>query len=485
MLRKHFRLLSNVHHLLDFFLLALAIWWAHSWTSIYPALGETPAWVAPELGASSLLLQVGLVLAFWALVSRRRLLYDSHRTEGRFSILLRVVETVFQAVGFGALVSLLISGALTFHPLLALALALLLILGSRVVLLETLSRVRAQGFNFRRVLFAGRGIGARRFHEELIRNPHYGLQVIGALSFASEQEKTDQQLASSGGVTRMQFEDLGAIGRFQAVVAEHDVDQVLIFPSGETRDEEIAQLCRDCDAVGISYVYTPGYAAENSREASPVWYGGLPGLSFKPANQPTFRLAIKRAIDVAVGGLGLLLISPLVLVLGLLIKLTDGGPVFFKQVRVGKGGSRFNCYKFRSMRNDAEETKELLLDRNEADGPVFKIRKDPRVTRVGRFMRKYSLDELPQLWSVFRGDMSLVGPRPPVPSEVRNYEWWQRRRLAVKPGLTCIWQVWGRNQTTFKRWVEMDIQYIDGWSLWLDVKLIAHTFGVVVKGTGM
>ena len=485
MLRKHFRLLSNLHHVLDFLLLALAIWAAQGWKWDFWFSGNPPAWVDTELGAPTLLFQIGLCLLLWTVFSRRHSLYESQRTAQRFSVLLRVAETVFQAVGFGVLASLLIVGALAFNPLVALLFAFVLISGSRLLLLEALHRARSQGFNFRRVLFIGRGAGAHRFLNGLDRHSHYGLHVIGALSFPGELDKTDEQLGSSGGVTRDEIEDLGNVCSFHDVVAENDVDQVLIFPSGETRDAEVAQLCRDCDAVGINYVYTPGYVAENCLAARPVWYGTVAGLSFHPANQPTFRLAIKRVLDILVGGLGLLLISPLILVLGVFIKLSDRGPIFFKQVRVGKGGRRFDCYKFRSMRSDAEETKELLLDRNEADGPVFKIRKDPRITRVGRFMRKYSLDELPQLWSVLRGDMSLVGPRPPVPDEVRNYEWWQRRRLAVKPGLTCIWQVWGRNQVSFKRWVEMDIQYIEGWSLWLDLKLIAHTFGVVVRGTGM
>jgi len=305
------------------------------------------------------------------------------------------------------------------------------------------------------------------------------------LSFPDELSKSDEDFAAHGGVTREQVEDLGSADLFQEVVAREEVDQVLIFPSGETREREVGQLCRDCDAVGIRYLYTPGYVAECGVSARPVWYGTVPSLSFLPTGQPTCCLVMKRILDIVGGAVGLVLITPLVLVLGMLIKLTDGGPVLFKQVRVGRGGRRFHCYKFRSMTRDAEETKELLLDRNEVDGPVFKIRKDPRITRVGQFMRKYSLDELPQLWSVLRGDMSLVGPRPPVPEEVRNYEWWQRRRLAVKPGLTCIWQVWGRNRVSFKRWVEMDIEYIDGWSLWLDLKLLAHTLGVVVRGTGM
>jgi len=167
------------------------------------------------------------------------------------------------------------------------------------------------------------------------------------------------------------------------------------------------------------------------------------------------------------------------------VKLTSRGPIFFRQERIGKNGNVFTCLKFRTMRVGAQAQQELLRAASVQDGPAFKIPDDPRVTSIGRFLRKFSLDELPQLINVLCGDMSLVGPRPPIPSEVENYSWWQRRRISVKPGLTCVWQVWGRNRVSFKRWVEMDLFYIDNWSLWLDFKLIAHTFRAVLKGTGM
>ena len=159
--------------------------------------------------------------------------------------------------------------------------------------------------------------------------------------------------------------------------------------------------------------------------------------------------------------------------------------MFFRQLRMGKDGRRFLCYKFRSMCVDAEAGKKALEALNEQGGPVFKVKKDPRITPVGRFLRKYSLDELPQLFNVLRGDMSIVGPRPPVPDEVAEYSWWQRRRISVRPGLTCLWQVKGRNKVSFEKWMEMDLFYIDNWSLWMDIKLLAQTMPAVVRGTGM
>jgi lipopolysaccharide/colanic/teichoic acid biosynthesis glycosyltransferase len=175
---------------------------------------------------------------------------------------------------------------------------------------------------------------------------------------------------------------------------------------------------------------------------------------------------------------------PLFLVVGLLIKLTSKGPILFKQERVGLNGKSFRMLKFRSMVVNAEQLKARLEALNEQSGPVFKMKNDPRITSVGRFIRRYSIDELPQLINVLRGDMSIVGPRPPVPKEVAKYEPWQRRRLSVRPGLTCIWQVSGRNHISFQDWMYLDMRYIDHWSLSQDFDLILRTVPVVLTGRG-
>ncbi len=192
----------------------------------------------------------------------------------------------------------------------------------------------------------------------------------------------------------------------------------------------------------------------------------------------------KRSMDVALALLFIFLFAPVLLAVALAVKWSSEGPVLFSQVRVGKGGRLFRFYKFRSMVTDAEALKGNLAAQNEKSGPIFKIQYDPRITRVGRFLRMYSLDELPQLFSVLNGDMSVVGPRPPVPSEVVQYEPWQLRRLAVTPGLTCIWQTSGRSRVTFDEWMRMDLEYIDNWSLALDAKLLLKTVGAVLTADG-
>jgi len=198
-----------------------------------------------------------------------------------------------------------------------------------------------------------------------------------------------------------------------------------------------------------------------------------------------WRLVLKRALDVLVSLIALAVLAPLFLLMALLIKATSAGPVFFGQRRVGMHGQVFRMLKFRSMVINAEELRPRLEVLNESNGPVFKMRLDPRVTWIGRFMRKYSIDELPQLINVMFGDMSLVGPRPPLPSEVARYEPWQHRRFAVRPGLTCFWQVsHGRYRISFDEWIRLDLKYIDQWTLVVDLCLIFRTVGVVLRGTG-
>ena len=188
---------------------------------------------------------------------------------------------------------------------------------------------------------------------------------------------------------------------------------------------------------------------------------------------------VKRLIDIVCSFLGVLMLSPLFIIIAIIIKSTSKGPVFFSQKRIGKKGKEFDMYKFRSMVVNAEELKEKLAAQNEMSGPMFKMKNDPRVTRVGKFIRKTSIDELPQLWNVLKGDMSLVGPRPSLPKEVAQFDGWMNKRLEVKPGLTCYWQVSGRNNIDFEDWMKLDIKYVEEKNLWIDIKLIFKTVGVL------
>jgi exopolysaccharide biosynthesis polyprenyl glycosylphosphotransferase len=207
-------------------------------------------------------------------------------------------------------------------------------------------------------------------------------------------------------------------------------------------------------------------------------------LSLSSTPESELLLFLKRVFDLSFAAFSLVLLSPLMVLVAAAIRVSSPGTILFKQTRCGLGGRRFTLYKFRSMINNAEQLKAELHQLNDLDGPVFKLRDDPRITRVGRWLRRFSIDELPQLWNIVRGDMSFVGPRPAIPAEVEQYEPWQRRRLRMRPGLTCIWVLEGRNHLEFNRWIQLDLAYIDSWSLWLDAKIFFRTIPIVLSGRG-
>ena len=297
--------------------------------------------------------------------------------------------------------------------------------------------------------------------------------LLGYLRFDADAE-----------TTRLRAPLLGNVASLEDVLKEHVVDEVY-FASIDVASAAAIQSGIDvCERLGISFAL-PVYAYRLSR-AKPV--GDLrtgDGYShFLSVQEKPLQLWFKRLFDIVSSGAALVVLSPLLLATAAAIKLTSPGPVLFRQERVGLHGRTFNMLKFRSMVVDADALKARLIAQNEQTGPVFKMTRDPRVTAVGRFIRKFSIDELPQLVSVLRGDMSIVGPRPPIASEVRKYEAWQRRRLSVRPGLTCVWQVSGRNAIGFRDWMLLDMRYIDHWSLAQDFALILRTVPVVLTGRG-
>jgi exopolysaccharide biosynthesis polyprenyl glycosylphosphotransferase len=211
----------------------------------------------------------------------------------------------------------------------------------------------------------------------------------------------------------------------------------------------------------------------------------LPIITYSTTPKKEVDLFFKRIIDILISAAGLLILSPIFLIISAAIKFTSSGPIFYRWNVVGLNKKKFTSYKFRTMVANADELKKKLMLKNEMNGAAFKMKDDPRITKVGRFLRKFSLDELPQLYSVFKGDMSLVGPRPPLVTEVPDFKNWHRRKLSVKPGITCLWQCSGRNHIKdFDDWVKMDLQYIDQWSLWLDIKILLKTIPAVLTGKG-
>ena len=248
---------------------------------------------------------------------------------------------------------------------------------------------------------------------------------------------------------------------------------------------KVEGVLETCEREGVQIRINSDFFGKLAKKVTIDEVYGLPIISFITIPDNEWAFYLKRLIDILMSGALLIVLSPFFLVIAILIKMTSEGPIFYEWNVIGFNKKPFRSWKFRTMVIDADEMKEKLMDLNEMKGPVFKIKNDPRITKVGRFLRKFSLDELPQLWTVFEGDMSLVGPRPAGPHELTRYKSWHRRKLSIKPGITCLWQANGRNKINdFNEWVRMDLEYIDKWSLWLDLKILAKTVWVVLKGTG-
>jgi exopolysaccharide biosynthesis polyprenyl glycosylphosphotransferase len=262
------------------------------------------------------------------------------------------------------------------------------------------------------------------------------------------------------------------------------VDEVYFASIASEHHREIQTAITTCERLGVPFAL-PACGFRMTRARPAAFHAVADGYAhFTTGRVTPLEQAMKRCLDIVVSALALVILSPVLALAALAVKLTSAGPVLFRQERVGLMGRRFRMLKFRSMVANADQMKARLLDRNEQSGPVFKMQKDPRVTPVGRFLRKHSIDELPQLVNVLRGDMSLVGPRPPLAKEVEQYEAWQLRRLSVRPGLTCVWQVSGRSEISFHDWMLLDMRYIDHWSFAGDLGLIMRTIPAVLTGRG-
>jgi exopolysaccharide biosynthesis polyprenyl glycosylphosphotransferase len=347
---------------------------------------------------------------------------------------------------------------------------LLCVLG-RAAYLWILGQLHGRGIGVARTLVVGDNTLGRMIMQAIAARPHLGYEVCGFLS--------DEGQSDFG-----RFRRLGPAAELERVIRERGIAQVVIaLPS--TSHEAIMRIVDHCRRDGVQFRVVPDLYEMSLGRVDLDTVSGLPLLGLKEASIRGLNLLIKRAIDAAVASVLLVALAPLFLLLALAIKLDDrSGPVLFGQTRVGRSGRHFTAWKFRSMRRNADALLENLLDRNEVDGPIFKMRHDPRRTRVGRYLRRWSLDELPQIWNVLVGDMSLVGPRPPTPREVAQYDQWHLQRLEAPPGITGLWQVSGRSQLGFDEMVMMDITYIENWSLGLDLRILLRTIPAVLGGKG-
>jgi exopolysaccharide biosynthesis polyprenyl glycosylphosphotransferase len=450
-------------------------------------VGAASVW-APTISSFEQLLSVRItlansalfaaLLATWHLIFRGAGVYDSKRlathkeelanhlkaaliataTIYLFAVAFRItiVRKDFIAVFFSAYVALSIAG--------------------RIALRAFLRAAREHGRNLHHVVIVGTNARAIAFAQSIEAKPDWGCRITGFLD-----ERIHEP--SRGELERAGYRLLGGLADLPQLLRTCTVDQVAIFLPLESQYHQAMEVARRCVEQGIPVKvssrlfdlpccttsdFSDDHLIDVSRD---TWAAG-----------PVF---VKRALDVAVSALLLVLLAPLLAVVALLVKLTSQGPAFFVQERLGVGKRRFRMYKFRTMVADAELRQRGLESLNEVTGPVFKIRNDPRITRLGVILRKTSIDELPQLINVLKGDLSLVGPRP-LPA--RDYEGfdkdWHRRRFSVKPGITCLWQISGRSNISFEQWMELDVQYIDTWSLWLDLKILLKTIPAILRGTG-
>jgi len=415
-----------------------------------------------------------LVLGIWTVLLVSLEAYTSRRTVA----LSREVWQVVEVVALGTLM-LAASGWLlrldfVSRPFLALfgVLALALLVAEKIALRLVARRVRSRGLNYRTMLIVGINPRAEEVAQIVLLHPHWGLRLLGFVAPDGDRPETFAGLPVLGG-----GDDLPRI------LQDEVVDEVVFVLSRRQLDdfEESVLLCSELGIRARVALFFPHMKARVVLDD----LEGIPLLTFTNAPAAPFPAFVKRLVDLVVSVVGLVVLSPLLLLIAVAIALSSRGPVLYRQTRCGLNGRRFTLYKFRTMVADADRHLDEVAHLNEVHGPAFKARRDPRVTRVGRILRRFSLDELPQLANVLVGHMSLVGPRPPLPEEVERYERWQRRRLSMKPGITGLWQVSGRAALDdFNHWIALDLAYIDQWSLWLDLKILAKTVPAVLSARG-
>jgi len=415
------------------------------------------------------------VVLLWCVMLYINGMYRSMRTRTLFEIVWIVIKSAFITnIAFGAFVFLskLKFVSRVFFVIFVMT-SLTFILLEKIAVFSIMQRVRKQGYNYRRLLVVGTGKRAALFIKKIQDHPEWGFRILGAID--------DEP---SRGVKKVNdVKIIGALKDISKIFHRHAIDEV-IFVVPRLRLSHIENAVHICEIEGVKATVAVDLFDTKIAKSRLTEIEGIPLLTFETIVAKEWQVFVKRAMDIVMSGLGIIILSPILLIGAIIIKLTSSGPVLFKQKRVGLNGRKFVLYKFRTMYKGADKKLSELEALNEMEGPIFKIKKDPRITPVGRILRKFSIDELPQLFNVFVGHMSLIGPRPPIPKEVAQYKSWQRRRLSMRPGITCLWQVSGRNKIDFNEWMKMDLEYLDNWSLWFDFKILIKTIPVALFGIG-
>lgn len=419
-----------------------------------------------------------LVLIIWSVLLFTHHSYHSHRT---VPVTVEAL-TILRVVVFGIILLATVAYLLPLRQLSRVWFVLFAMLSATLLvaeklLLRVIARyVRSKGLNYRTILIVGTGRRATEIARMIEAHKYWGYKLLG---FVSDGHRLSNGWAS--------YRIFGTVPDLRRILEQGQIDRPIdeiVFAVTRKKLDEMKQIFLMCEELGIRTRVAMNFFQNRIARMEIEELEGVPFLTFTTTPSNETQLALKRALDVSVSLLLLALAAPVILLVTALIRITSPGSVLFKQQRIGLNGRLFTLYKFRTMIEDAQERKNEVEHLNEMTGPVFKAKDDPRITPVGRLLRKFSLDELPQLWNVLKGDMSLVGPRPPIPEEVESYHRWHRRRLSMKPGLTCLWQISGRNNVDFERWMQLDLQYIDNWSPGLDLKILLRTIPAVLSGKG-
>jgi exopolysaccharide biosynthesis polyprenyl glycosylphosphotransferase len=427
----------------------------------------------PDTLTGSVLVVGALASLGWPLLLNRAGVYRWNRRQPMSELLARLA--LANAVGALVLSTAAFALAIPVAPIFPLLLAAVMFClqaSIRVPVFFLLRSIRRRGRNFRNVLIIGAGPRAREAKETIERHPEWGLRIIG---YVDDGE--------GNFVPSVPHDQIHKLIDLPKLLREETVDETLVACPRRML-ESLDCVVNECALIGVPVTLLTDLFGVELPPPRVGHFDRRGTLSYAPVHHNDFALAMKRGLDIVGAGIGLALAAPFLGVAAAAIKLTSPGPVLFHQVRCGVNGRRFMMPKLRTMVVDAEALQPQLAHLNEMDGPVFKIKDDPRVTPIGRFLRKWSIDELPQFWSVLVGDMSLVGPRPPIPSEVVQYQGSERRRLSMRPGLTCLWQVSGRNDVQFDEWMRLDLEYIDTWSMSQDFRILLRTLPQVLFARG-
>jgi len=481
MLKEHEAVIRRALILLDGIVVIFSFFAAYFTRQYLPEIYFLNIFPSREVMASSLasvndyLVVLFCIVPLWVGMLYINGMYQSMRTRNFFELLWTIVKSsIFSVFAFGSIVFLLkieYVSRLFFVFFVFYTTGLLFLEKSLVFSASYFARRR--GYNYRRILIVGTGKRATKFIKMIKEHPDWGFQIFGAVD---DEPGRGVEKVDSVGV-------IGNVSELSALLHRHAIDEVF-FVVPRLRLHHMTNAIASCETEGVKATIAVDLFDMKIAKARQTQLEDIPLLTFETVVAKEGQLFVKRIIDFVVSAVLTVLMAPVFIVVALAIKFSSKGPILYRQRRVGLNGRKFTLYKFRTMFEGAEKKLTDLERLNEMGGPVFKMKKDPRITPFGKFLRKFSIDEFPQLFNVLVGHMSLVGPRPPVPKEVVQYEPWQRRRLSMRPGLTCIWQVSGRNKIDFDEWMKLDLEYLDNWSLWFDFTIMMKTIPVVLFGIG-